>query len=83
MTHRPDTEAVVARLREAIRDLVLAVESRLGERCPCRAADDACAFPARCRNQVPRDDDPGRLRCGGDRQLTWTRQASRTERDKP
>jgi hypothetical protein len=69
---RDRTAAAFARLQAVLAGLVREVEARAGERCPYRAADDACTFAGGCRNQSFGAGDAGVARCGGDHLLVWS-----------
>lgn len=64
MSEREELLAARRRLMAVMTQIAHDVERQPPERCPYRAADDACTFPAGCRN---RRRIPGRraFRCTG------------------
>jgi len=51
MNERESLLAARRRLMAVMAQLAADVERRRPERCPYRAADDRCTFPAACRNR--------------------------------
>jgi len=66
MSERQSLEAARRRLVAALSGIVDHATSQATERCPYRALDDRCTFPAGCRNQRPNARQDG-FRCSGDR----------------
>jgi hypothetical protein len=72
---RARLQTALERLQEALAGLVTLAESRMGDRCPSRAADDRCTFEGGCENQRREAGAGGNapvIRCGGDHRLRWT-----------
>ena len=65
---RSRLHASLARLGEAVADIVHTAEGLRGKRCPHRDRNDDCHYPGGCRNQVRTGDQ---IRCGGDRCVNW------------
>ena len=56
-------------LGETLSSIMHSVEEKRGERCPYRAATDACTYAGGCINKRRLPD--GTKVCGGDHKLRW------------